>query len=217
MTHVNFIEEKHGVCPGDARALYCLVREYRPDSILEIGRRAGVSTWAMAQACVPPAVIHTVDKTPAETAEYADRLKARLENVPAGVSVTQFGMTSDQFFAHWKGGVSGVEEYNFAFIDGSHEEDQVYRDIQNAVMVLRRPKGVVILHDVVPDLKAFYEGHDVKPGPWKAATRYCREHGLDLQPLRRLPWTTVHGLNVTSLAAITVDGSPIRYAGQPHA
>ena len=211
MTEPEFTAETRSVLACEARALYHLVQEYRPNSILEIGRHAGVSTRAMALACVPPAVIHTVDPTPAETADYADRLKARLDDVPADVYVKQYVTTSDQFFQNWSGG----NEFDFVFIDGDHEEDSVYRDISNAVTHLRHPNGVIILHDVFRDHKP--RRRKAIPGPRKAATRYCKEHGLDLQPLGRLPWTTVHGLNVTSLAAITVDGSPIRYAGQSHA
>ena len=48
-----------------------------------------------------------------------------------------FSMTSDEFFASGR----GCPEYDLVFIDGLHEEDQVLRDIENALDRSRRAVG----------------------------------------------------------------------------
>jgi hypothetical protein len=53
-------------------------------------------------------------------------------------------MTSDQFFATYRGG-----GFDVAFIDGLHEEEQALRDLRNVWGVLR-PHGMVVLHDCNP-------------------------------------------------------------------
>lgn len=54
-----------------------------------------------------------------------------------------YQMTSDEFFAVNK------DKFDIVFIDGLHEHNQVYKDIQNSLKVLN-PNGVIILHDCMP-------------------------------------------------------------------
>lgn len=51
--------------------------------------------------------------------------------------------TSDEFFEENK------FTYDIIFIDGLHEADQVYRDINNALKILN-PNGTIICHDMLP-------------------------------------------------------------------
>lgn len=52
-------------------------------------------------------------------------------------------MTSDNFFMNNK------EKFDIIFIDGLHEEQQVYRDILNSLNFLNE-NGVIICHDMLP-------------------------------------------------------------------
>lgn len=52
-------------------------------------------------------------------------------------------ITSDDFFAKNRRG------YDIVFIDGDHREEQVYKDIKNAITILN-PRGVIMVHDLNP-------------------------------------------------------------------
>lgn len=54
-----------------------------------------------------------------------------------------YQMTSDEFFA------VNEDKFDIVFIDGLHEHNQVYKDIQNSLKFLN-PNGVIILHDCMP-------------------------------------------------------------------
>lgn len=54
-----------------------------------------------------------------------------------------YQMTSNEFFA------VNQEKFDIVFIDGLHEHNQVYKDIQNSLKFLN-PNGVIILHDCMP-------------------------------------------------------------------
>jgi SAM-dependent methyltransferase len=53
-------------------------------------------------------------------------------------------MTSDAFFADWRG-----EGFDVVFIDGLHLYDQVRRDLDGALRVLK-PGGWIAIHDMMP-------------------------------------------------------------------
>jgi hypothetical protein len=53
-------------------------------------------------------------------------------------------MTSDAFFATWRG-----EGFDVVFIDGLHLYDQVRRDLDGALKVLK-PGGWIAIHDMLP-------------------------------------------------------------------
>ena len=55
-------------------------------------------------------------------------------------------MTSDNFFEQTK------EKFDFIFIDGLHESEQVKKDIENALKCLS-PFGMIMLHDCNPTTK----------------------------------------------------------------
>lgn len=52
-------------------------------------------------------------------------------------------LTSDDYFLHC------VDSFDIFFIDGLHEHNQVYRDIQNSLKHLNKG-GVILLHDMLP-------------------------------------------------------------------
>ena len=53
-------------------------------------------------------------------------------------------LTSDDFFATWRGGM-----FDVVFIDGLHHYEQVRRDLDGALAVLR-PGGWIAIHDMLP-------------------------------------------------------------------
>jgi hypothetical protein len=58
-------------------------------------------------------------------------------------------ITSDSYFAN--GGP--LERFDLVFIDGMHTDEQVIRDVENALSVLQ-PGGVIVLHDSNPETEA---------------------------------------------------------------
>ena len=61
-------------------------------------------------------------------------------------------MTSDAFFASCK------DKFDIIFIDGLHEHNQVWRDIQNGLDHLNK-NGVIVMHDCHPTTEKMQEYH----------------------------------------------------------
>lgn len=81
-------------------------------------------------------------------------------------------MTSDDFFAQLP---AGGEPYDIVLVDGLHIDDQVMRDVENALAHLSEG-GAVVLHDVNPLTEAAqvedYDGSSTWNGTvWKAWAR----------------------------------------------
>lgn len=76
-------------------------------------------------------------------------------------------MTSDDYFSHCR------SNFDIIFIDGLHEHNQAYRDIQNALKHLNK-NGVIIVHDCLPTTEmmqrntGFYPGGVWTGDVWKA-------------------------------------------------
>ena len=87
--------------------------------------------------------------------------KIRVSVDPGQNTPATFRMTSDEFFAQ------NLAKFDIVFIDGLHEHDQVYRDIQNALSALT-PGGVIILHDCLPTSEQMQEHLLIAPSgyPW---------------------------------------------------
>ncbi len=99
------------------------------------------------------------------------------------VAGTGFTLTSDRFFSEMFTGTISPKATTFdvVFIDGLHEANQVYIDVQNALKVLR-PNGYIVLHDCSPPLESFArEDYSFMYSPaagiwlgtsWKAFVKY---------------------------------------------
>ncbi|HTS87740.1 MAG TPA: class I SAM-dependent methyltransferase [Gemmatimonadales bacterium] len=200
-----------GVNPGDRRALYYLVRGFRPERVLEVGTHIGASTVHIAAALRAngngdarhPELV-TVDiedvndphRRPWE--RYGSRLAPREMVDRLGDSVaTRFVVRpSLEFLAQ------GGEAFDFIFLDGDHSAATVYRELPAALGRLRLG-GVILLHDYFPDGRPLWRGDAVIAGPWLGVERLRREGArLEIVPLGALPWPTKHGSTVTSLALV---------------
>ena len=74
-------------------------------------------------------------------------------------------MTSDEYFQEHK------ERFDIVFVDGLHECGQAYRDVMNALEILKRG-GVIVMHDCHPESREMqepYKGQYFWTGDvWKA-------------------------------------------------
>jgi predicted O-methyltransferase YrrM len=192
-----------GVNLGDRRALWYLIRYFRPQGVLEIGTHIGASTVHLAAALPNGGRIVTVDiddvnnetakpwmryGATASPAELADRLNLNVEFV-----------TSDSlaYLSSCK-----PASFDFVFLDCDHAAATVYQEIPAACRVLRR-RGMIVLHDFFPELMPLWSNRVVIDGPWRAVER-LRSEGARLKafPLGELPWATKLGSHVTSLAIL---------------
>lgn len=77
--------------------------------------------------------------------------------------------TSDEFFAQ------NTEKFDVILVDGLHEDQQVFRDINNALRFLN-PGGYIVLHDLNPQKKEHqvvpYAGGHWNGDCWKAFVRF---------------------------------------------
>lgn len=81
-------------------------------------------------------------------------------NVGATNPPIHYRMTSDRFFAAYKG-----PGFDVAFIDGLHIDDQVLRDVNHVLHVLS-PSGTIILHDCWPPAEELARSARAPRRPW---------------------------------------------------
>jgi predicted O-methyltransferase YrrM len=201
---LSITERAGGVNPGDRRALYALIRHFRPLSVLEVGTHIGASTVHIAAALLRNGAgrLTTVDILDVNDSQTKLWLMARSTHSPAEM-VARLGAAelvrfvtqpSLEFLAGWR------ETFDFIFLDGDHAAQTVYQEIPAALRVLN-PGGVVLLHDYFPYLQALWPDGVLIAGPRLAVQRLQAEGArLRMLPLDRLPWPTKQGTTVTSLA-----------------
>lgn len=123
------------VSAEEGRALYELVKDKKPKTILEVGTGHGYSTTWMALAMKENAVLFTLDNTVRphlfDQPNFATgknivfiegRLDERYDQIPAQI--------------------------DFAFLDSQHHIDDVVYDVE-AISPNMPPGGVVVVHDTV--------------------------------------------------------------------
>jgi predicted O-methyltransferase YrrM len=204
--------EAGGVNPGDRRALYHLVRAFRPRRVLEIGTHIGASTVhiaaalrANAAAAGPPVDLVTVDIvdvnefTTRRWERYGSRFAPAemIERMGLALNVRFVACGSLAYLAE-----SG-DDFDLIFLDGDHSAATVYREVPAALRRLS-PEGLILLHDFFPQCRPLWPGDPVISGPWLAIERLRRE-GADVYglPLGELRWPTKRGRSVTSLAILS--------------
>jgi predicted O-methyltransferase YrrM len=202
-----------GVNKGDQRALYYMLRHFRPATILEIGTHIGSSTLTMALAArrlrqLSPPVATTIltvdlrdvnDPVKQPWKEYASKISPREMIAKAGCSefVTFRAEPSLDFLDRTDG------SFDFIFLDGSHAAPYVYQEVPKALRRLK-PGGRILLHDYYPGLRPLWNDGFVVPGVHLAIERLVAEgNPIGATPLGALPWPTKLGSNVTSLAILT--------------
>lgn len=130
-----------------------------------------------------------------------------------GVDPYQYGytthvMTSDEYF-------EGTDSmFDIIFIDGLHEAEQCYKDIENSLKHLN-PGGVILCHDMNPIYEALINGDEY--GRWtgdvyKALLRTTQIPDTDVYLLEDIDYgvgivTRRHGKNINELTEWNVDFS----------
>jgi predicted O-methyltransferase YrrM len=205
-------EKPDAINPGDRRAIYYLVRHFRPRTVLEIGTHLGASTLHVAAALQKLQEedsqlthrITTVDISDVNDQATSPWLRYGSRYSPAEMAgrlgvdahITFVTSRSLDYFA------SSGDHYDFIFLDGDHGARTVYQEIPAALELLR-PKGIILLHDYFPELQPLWRGQAVIRGPWLATER-LRSEGAEFTvlPLGELPWPTKLGSHTTSLALL---------------
>lgn len=85
-------------------------------------------------------------------------IKCQLKHGVDPNGCTTYNMTSDEFFA------TADMDYDIVFVDGRHTEEQSFKDVENALMILKE-NGTVVMHDCNPPTE--WHQRDVKgKGDW---------------------------------------------------
>ena len=205
-----------GVNPGDRRALWYLIKGFRPRSVLEIGTRVGASTLHIAAALqsnarqepsiAPRLVTVDVEDVNNEASGYWKRyaLQASPKTMVQSIGCEAFvQFVTDNSLTYLDG---SKEKYDFIFLDGDHSATTVYQEIPRALNVLART-GLILLHDYFPKNRPLWSNGSVVPGPYIAVTRLRREDAaIKVIPLGDLPWDTKLNSRTTSLALLARHG-----------
>lgn len=205
-----------GVNPGDRRALWYLIKGFRPRSVLEIGTHVGASTLHIAAALqsnarkepsiAPRLVTVDVEDVNDEVSGYWKRyaLQASPKTMVQSIGCEAFvHFVTDSSLTYLDG---SNERYDFIFLDGDHFAMTVYQEIPRALNILTRA-GLILLHDYFPENRPLWSNGSIVPGPYVAVTRLRREGAaIRVIPLGDLPWDTKLNSRTTSLALIARHG-----------
>jgi Methyltransferase domain len=202
MTAVGLADPRGGVNRGDRRLIYQLVRALAPSAVLEVGTHVGASTLMLALALARTGgTLTTVDIADVNAPDAYWKRNGCKQSPLATLS--RAGVSAN---FHQSDSVAWLRDdparYDLIFLDGLHEAQQLYRELPLALTHLNAG-GLILLHDVFPDLQPLWGDGSVIPGPWLALERYAEEHApIKVKPLGTLPWGTKQGSNVTSLAVV---------------
>jgi predicted O-methyltransferase YrrM len=194
---------------GDRRAIYCLIRYFKPRRVLEIGTHLGSSTLYISAALKQnardgaPGQLLTVDVVDVNGPNAAwSRVGAlrtprqMLEDLGTEHLVQFRVADSLEFLRDHQG------PFDFCFLDGNHSAKWVYNEVQLVQRALR-PGSVILLHDFFPNAKPLWQNSSALPGPWMAINRLRREgSAIEVLPLGALPWPTKAQTSTTSLALL---------------
>ena len=212
IAQMDITDEADSVNPGDRRAIYYVVRHFRPRTVLEVGTHLGGSTMHIvaglrktheddAQATYHLTTVDVKDVNDRSTTpwlDYGSRYSPAEMAVRLGLErqISFVTRGSLEYLA------SCEERYDFIFLDGDHAPGTVYHEVPAALRVLESG-GVILLHDYFPALQPLWSDGKVIQGPWLAVER-LRSEGAKLKalPLGELPWPTKLGSQKTSLALL---------------
>lgn len=206
--HLYGHEDKlEGVNPGDRRALYYLILALKPDNVLEVGTHIGASTLHIARALKrlnQNGRMTTVDIVDVNDPECGAWKKLGLPKSPKEFARELECLDLIDF--HTAASVDLMrrtsQRYDFVFLDGDHSARTVYQEMSAALFLLRN-RGVILLHDYYPGVKALYPHGATIGGPYHALERIRKEDpAIEVLPLGDLPWLTKQGKRATSLALV---------------
>lgn len=210
----DIVDGTGGVNPGDRRAIYYLIRHFRPASVLEVGTHIGASTLHIASALsavfgdgVVGGKLVSVDVNDVNSSDTKPWLNYGSVSSPVEMmremnfdSFVEF-VTKDSYEFL----TTGSARFDFIFLDGDHAASTVYKEVPAALKLLN-PGGIILLHDYFPGLKPLWNDGSLIPGPCLAIERLCNEGArLRVLPLGELPWPTKLGSRATSLALLLQD------------
>lgn len=201
-----FPELSGGVNTGDQRAVYYLIKHFKPENVLEIGTHIGSSTTMIVLALEGKnSNLTTVDVRDVNDMKSKPWLKFGSNYSPFEI-VHQLGLQEKVTFIT-KDSIEFMsdcnEKFDFIFLDGLHLAKTVYKEVRIALKLLNT-NGVILLHDYFPDLKPLWRDNSCIPGPYLALEKIqIKNKKLKVLPLGELPWETKHNSRITSLALLT--------------
>jgi predicted O-methyltransferase YrrM len=147
-------ENLHNCSIFELFTLAALTRAVNPSLCLEIGTYDGRSALAIASNCDPRARVVTMNLPPNYLKEHPDestvvdvQLSAKVKSGQRWVG-RQESQQIEQIFANsLEFDFSSIEQPQFIFIDGAHDERSVESDTKNALRIIDRQKGVIVWHD----------------------------------------------------------------------
>lgn len=204
-----------GINPGDRRAIFYLMRYFKPKKVLEIGTHIGASTVNIASALKinqqednSTSLLRTVDIRDVNSTvekpwlEYGTTQSPleMIKDIKCDSFVKFITNTSFNFLK------DNDDKFDLIFLDGDHSAETVYKEIPLALQHLNKD-GVILLHDYFPNNKPLWSNNAIIHGPCLASQRHI-ENGADIfiKPLGDLPWPTKLGSNATSLALLLRKG-----------
>ena len=199
---------KAGVNVGDQKAIFFLIRYFKPRSILEIGTHVGASTINIASA-INYNNEELKRKTNFHTVDIRD-VNSNLEKpwLNYGMTKSPLEMTKELNLSELVNFITAdsidylektQSTFDFVFLDGGHLAETVYQEIPKALKKLNK-NGVILLHDYFPNGQPIWSNKYVLEGPFLATERLKKETNINILPLGALPWKTKLGSNKTSLA-----------------
>ncbi|MEM7401915.1 MAG: class I SAM-dependent methyltransferase [Pseudomonadota bacterium] len=207
LNNINLPDGTGGINPGDRRAVFYLIRHFKPLRVLEIGTHIGASTINIASALSD---IENAKLTTVDLLDVNDPKAKPWKKYHAKLSPDE--MIKELKFSNLVNFVTSpshdyllncTQKFDFIFLDGGHEADTVYREIPAALNLLNN-SGVVLLHDYYENLMPLWKNGSVIPGPYLAIERLKSEGAsLKVIPLGELPWPTKLGSKFTSLGLLT--------------
>jgi len=207
----NIPDNAEGVNPGDRRAIYFLIRYFKPNSVLEIGTHIGASTVHIALAI-------RKNQLEDKTKPYLKTLDIKDVNSISEKPWLQYGIKKSPFemirnlqcetFVEFLTDTSlnyfetNDEKFDFIFLDGDHSAKTVYKEIPLALKKLNKG-GIILLHDYFPNGKPLWVNKSTILGPYLATERHIANGApISIMPLGNLPWPTKLNSNTTSLALL---------------
>jgi len=140
---------------SDCILLASITVSFKPKTILEIGTYLGWGSTSLKKAC-PSSDVYTINpKIDKDSNNPIDRESVGSFYKKKGFRVHQIWSDSTIF------DYSTLPEIDVTYIDGNHEYDYVYKDLEN---VSKLTKKCVILDDYIPEDEANVKGFVY--GPW---------------------------------------------------